>query len=129
MEIVLAAPNMFQARQWEGDNPLAYVFEAGMQPIRAQTDWNVDDTGKETFTPYMEHGECTVYIDNTGLLMLEYYEGPVSGNPEDGERITLFSLQCIALEAAKGMARVVLAGIEGMDADKLVALGFTKEEL
>lgn len=114
MEMLLAKPTNQHQDNYSGDTKLAYVMECGTQPIAIDKD---------------EYGDLLVTIDEDGLLMFNYFHSEMSFHYEDppDEVNIMFYLQCAAVEAAKGIAEIVLMDIEHTTSARWKELGFVQE--
>lgn len=130
MLLTFTDPNRDDLFNWGRDVPLVYVAHVGQLPIALDTELLDNPLGGFIPRVYKVYADCTVHIDRDGYLAIEFYEGSTSGNPEDGERVTVYYKQCASVGDARVEARNALEDADGiLTADYFLGLGYTQEVL
>ena len=110
MDMLLKEPTAEDRKDWSGDADLAWVMKVeGSVPY---------DRGNDGY------GEMTVTIDREGFLCFEFY---VSAYQPWDEMTVLYGKPCDNVEAAKGIAEIVLLDIENTTDQRWAELGFMKD--
>lgn len=113
---------------WEDNGQPVYSAHVGAVPIGSGTEPIENADGTWGTHSYLEYAHCTVYVSSTAFLVIEFYEGSASGNPEDGERVTYYVLQCQGITEARAIAVELLGSANRVfDAGYFDLHGFTKE--
>jgi len=110
MDMVLKTPTPQQRKDHEGDVELVYIMapEHGVNFNKAN----------------YESGHMTMTIDRDGFLCFEFY---VSAYEPWNEVTVMFGLDCANVEAAKGIAEIILLDIENTTDARWQELGFMRE--
>lgn len=126
-------PNREDIFNWGRDLPLAQVAHIGQLPIQQDTELLDNPLGGFIPHVYKVYADCTVYIDVSGYLAIEFYRegnGTYPGNPENGEHVTVYWMQCASVGDARVVARNALLDTDGiLSADYFLGQGFEQEIL
>jgi hypothetical protein len=111
MEVIFGNPTREDLSNWSWEDHGQPVYSAhlGQTPIGSGAEPIENADGTWGTNVYLEYADCTVYVTGSGFLVIEFYQGDPSGNPEAGEIILYYYMQCNSILEARARAVEIMS--------------------